>query len=196
MLYSVLGSVYSGSTIVVMPRWDRELAGRLISQPRDHPLGLHPDHGDRPLREPQLQELRPVEPAQHQRRRRGDAARRRAAAARRVRPHLRRRLRAHRDGGAEPRQPARARQAAVPGHPDLLGRLARRRSAHARGAADRRGGRDHHPRADGLRGLLEASGGDRGRLRASSTGAASFAPAISAAWTRRATSSSPTGSSG
>ncbi|MEO6895840.1 MAG: long-chain fatty acid--CoA ligase [Caldimonas sp.] len=31
MLYSVLGSVYSGSTIVVMPRWDRELAGRLIS---------------------------------------------------------------------------------------------------------------------------------------------------------------------
>jgi fatty-acyl-CoA synthase len=34
MLYSVLGSVYSASTIVVMPRWDRELAGRLISQHR------------------------------------------------------------------------------------------------------------------------------------------------------------------
>ena len=31
MLYSVLGSVYSGATVVVMPRWDRELAGRLIS---------------------------------------------------------------------------------------------------------------------------------------------------------------------
>ena len=34
MLYSVLGSVYSGSTIVLMPRWDRELAGRLISHHR------------------------------------------------------------------------------------------------------------------------------------------------------------------
>jgi fatty-acyl-CoA synthase len=31
MLYSVLGSVYSGCTVVLMPRWDRELAGRLIS---------------------------------------------------------------------------------------------------------------------------------------------------------------------
>ena len=31
MLYGVLGSVYAGSTIVIMPRWDRELAGRLIS---------------------------------------------------------------------------------------------------------------------------------------------------------------------
>jgi len=34
MLYSVLGSVYSGATVVVMPRWDRELAGRLISARR------------------------------------------------------------------------------------------------------------------------------------------------------------------
>ena len=34
MLYIVLGSVYSGATVVVMPRWDRELAGRLISAHR------------------------------------------------------------------------------------------------------------------------------------------------------------------
>ena len=34
MLYGVLGSVYLGSTVVVMPRWDRELAGRLISHHR------------------------------------------------------------------------------------------------------------------------------------------------------------------
>ena len=34
MLYSVLGSVYAGSTVIVMPRWDRELAGRLISHYR------------------------------------------------------------------------------------------------------------------------------------------------------------------
>ena len=34
MLYSVLGSVYAGASVVLMPRWDRELAGRLISQHR------------------------------------------------------------------------------------------------------------------------------------------------------------------
>jgi fatty-acyl-CoA synthase len=32
MMYGVLGSVYLGSTVVVMPRWDRELAGRMISR--------------------------------------------------------------------------------------------------------------------------------------------------------------------
>jgi fatty-acyl-CoA synthase len=31
MLYAVLGSVSAGSTVILMPRWDRELAGRLIS---------------------------------------------------------------------------------------------------------------------------------------------------------------------
>ena len=34
MLYSVLGSVYTGSSVVLMPRWDRELCGRLISAHR------------------------------------------------------------------------------------------------------------------------------------------------------------------
>ncbi len=34
MLYGVLAPVYVGSTSVVMPRWDRELAGRLISRHR------------------------------------------------------------------------------------------------------------------------------------------------------------------
>ncbi len=32
MLYGVLGPVYLGATVVLMPRWDRELAGRLISR--------------------------------------------------------------------------------------------------------------------------------------------------------------------
>lgn len=32
MLYGVLGPVYGGSTVVLMPRWDRDLAGRLISR--------------------------------------------------------------------------------------------------------------------------------------------------------------------
>ncbi|MDO8419928.1 MAG: long-chain fatty acid--CoA ligase [Rubrivivax sp.] len=34
MLYGVLAPVYLGSTVVLMPRWDRELAGRLISRHR------------------------------------------------------------------------------------------------------------------------------------------------------------------
>ncbi|MBL8290161.1 MAG: long-chain fatty acid--CoA ligase [Rubrivivax sp.] len=34
MMYSVLACIYQGSTAVVMPRWDRELAGRLISRHR------------------------------------------------------------------------------------------------------------------------------------------------------------------
>ena len=34
MLYSVLGSVYQGSTVVLLPRWDRDLAGRMISHCR------------------------------------------------------------------------------------------------------------------------------------------------------------------
>jgi fatty-acyl-CoA synthase len=34
MMYTVLASVYLGSTVVLLPRWDRELAGRLISRHR------------------------------------------------------------------------------------------------------------------------------------------------------------------
>lgn len=32
MVYSVLGAVYAGATTVILPRWDRELAGRLIAR--------------------------------------------------------------------------------------------------------------------------------------------------------------------
>lgn len=34
MLYGVLSPIYTASTVVIMPRWDRELAGRLISRHR------------------------------------------------------------------------------------------------------------------------------------------------------------------
>ena len=34
LMYGVLASVFNGSTSIVMPRWDRELAGRLISRHR------------------------------------------------------------------------------------------------------------------------------------------------------------------
>ncbi len=32
LMYGVLGAIYSGSTQIIMPRWDRELAGHLISR--------------------------------------------------------------------------------------------------------------------------------------------------------------------
>lgn len=32
MMYGVLGPVWGGSTVIILPRWDRELAGRLISR--------------------------------------------------------------------------------------------------------------------------------------------------------------------
>ena len=34
LVYSVLGSVYAGATVVLLPRWDRELAARLIARHR------------------------------------------------------------------------------------------------------------------------------------------------------------------
>ncbi|MCA0244008.1 MAG: long-chain fatty acid--CoA ligase [Proteobacteria bacterium] len=34
LMYNVLGAAYGGSTTVLMPRWDRELAGRLIARHR------------------------------------------------------------------------------------------------------------------------------------------------------------------
>ena len=34
LMYGVLGSIYLGSTVVIVPRWDRDLAGRLISRYR------------------------------------------------------------------------------------------------------------------------------------------------------------------
>jgi fatty-acyl-CoA synthase len=34
MMYGVVAPIYSGSTVVLLPRWDRELAGRLISRHR------------------------------------------------------------------------------------------------------------------------------------------------------------------
>jgi fatty-acyl-CoA synthase len=34
MMYGVLGAVYGGCTTIILPRWDRELAGRLISRYR------------------------------------------------------------------------------------------------------------------------------------------------------------------
>ena len=74
IVYGCLGVVAGGGTAVLMPRWDRELAGRLISRHQVSALDLHPHHGDRPVRQPQLRLVRPVQPQVPLRRRRGHAA--------------------------------------------------------------------------------------------------------------------------
>ena len=63
MLYSVLGSVYTGSTVGADAALGPRARRAADLAPPHHALGLHPDDGDRPVRQPQLQELRPVEPA-------------------------------------------------------------------------------------------------------------------------------------
>ena len=116
----VYAGAHHGADAALGPRTRRAAD---LALPRDA-LDLHPDDDHRPVRQPQLQELRPVA-----------ACATSAAAARRCRRRwrsgcsdefgldLRRRLRPDRDRRAHPRQPARARQAAVPGHPALRHRL-------------------------------------------------------------------------
>jgi fatty-acyl-CoA synthase len=48
------GSILAAATLVIMPRWDRDVAGRLISRWKVTSLDQHPDHGDRPDGQPQL----------------------------------------------------------------------------------------------------------------------------------------------
>ena len=192
MYVRACGRSARGATVVLMPRWDRELAGRLISRHKVTHWTCIPTMIIDLFGSPNYAELRPVEPALPVGRRRGDAAGGGRAAAARVRPDVRRGLRPHRDRRAEPRQPARARQAAVPGHADLRRRLARGRPGHAAGAAARRGRARSSPTG---RWSSRATGATRRRPRrpsSSSTASASSAPATSAAWTRTATSSSPT----
>ena len=63
MMYGVLGAVYAGSTQVLMPRWDRELAGRLISRHRVTHWTCIPTMIIDLFASPNYKQLRPVEPA-------------------------------------------------------------------------------------------------------------------------------------
>ncbi len=195
MMLCVLGAVHAGATTVLMPRWDRELAGRLISRYRITHWTCIPTMVIDLFASAQLQELRPGQPAQHRRRRRGHAAGRGAAADRRVRPDLRRRLRPDRDRCADAQQPAGARQAAVPGHPlssaPMRGWWTR---SHSRSCRWARPAKSSCTARRSSRATGATPRPPRPRS-SSSRASASFAPATWAAWTRRATSSSPTGSS-
>ena len=155
-------------------------------------LDLHPDHDRRPAGQPEPGAVRPLQPAQPVGRRCGDAAGRGRAPARPFRPHVRRRLWPHRNGRTLARQPARARQAAMPGRADLRCRQPHRRPRDAAGVAQRRDRRDRHRRADAVPGLLGPPRGDEGRVHRDRRASASSAPATWAGATTRATSSSPT----
>ena len=48
------------ATVVLLPRWDRELAGAADRAPSGFALDLHPDHDHRPARQPAALRVRPV----------------------------------------------------------------------------------------------------------------------------------------
>ncbi len=164
MLYGVLGPVYLGMTLVILPRWDRELAGASISRHRvTHwtciPTMIIDLFGSPNFKSFDLGRLKNLNGGGG-----GDAAGGGRTAEAGIRPDLLRRLWPDRDRRAFARQPARAGQVAVPGHSDLRRRFARHRAGHAGRDADRRGRRDRHPRPDGVQGLLAAAGSDGGGL--------------------------------
>jgi acyl-CoA synthetase (AMP-forming)/AMP-acid ligase II len=165
MLYSVLGSVYSGATVVLMPRWDRELAGRLISEHRiTHwvciPTMVIDLFGSPNYKTFDLSSLRSMSG--------GGAAMPHAVAQRLLE-----------EFGISFAEGYGLTETAAPSHANPPERAKLQclgipifsvdsrvvDPLTPRGAAGRRGRRDHHPRADGLQGLLEAPGGHGRRLR-------------------------------
>jgi fatty-acyl-CoA synthase len=81
LLFNVLAPVYGGSTMILMPRWDRELAGRLIARHRVSHWTCIPTMIIDLFGSPNYRQLRPLEPAPPGRRRCRDAAGRGRAAA-------------------------------------------------------------------------------------------------------------------
>ena len=90
----------------MLPRWDRDAAGQLISRYRVTGWTNIPTMVIDFLANPRLAEYDLSSLRAHRRRRRGDAGGGRAAAAGAVRPALHRRLRPDRDHGAVAHQPA------------------------------------------------------------------------------------------
>ena len=158
---------------VLMPRWDRELAGRLISQHAiSHwtciPTMVIDLFGSPNYKSFDLSSLRSIS---------GGGAAMPYAVAERLQNEFGLTF-AEGYGLTETAAPSHANppdraKLQCLGIPIFCGRFARRRSAHARGAAARRGRRDHHARADGLHRLLEAIP-RRPRRRSSSSTAARF----------------------
>ena len=165
MLYGVISPMFAGATVVVMPRWDRELAGRLISRHRvSHwtciPTMIIDLFASPNYRSFDLSSLRWL--------RGGGAAMPQAVAQRLIDEfglHFCEGYGLTETAAPSHANPPRAAEAAVPGHPVLRRRFARGRSGHARGAAARRGRRDRHARPDGVPRLLEEPRGHGGGVR-------------------------------
>jgi fatty-acyl-CoA synthase len=108
MVVGMHGGIYTGGTLVLMPRWDRDLAGRLISQWRvthwtNIPTMVIDLLASPNFKDHDLSSLVLI----------GGGG---AAPVRSVRPALCRRLWTDRDRCALAQQPARRAQAAMPGH--------------------------------------------------------------------------------
>ena len=131
---SMNGPLYNGNTVVLLPRWDRVVAAECVQRYRIAELDRGSDDGPGFLLEPEHRALRSVLDPQIERRRRGDAGRRGAAAAA-PGHHLLRRLWSLGDHGGHAHQPPGSCEAAMPGHPDLRRRFARRRSRDRRRTA-------------------------------------------------------------
>jgi fatty-acyl-CoA synthase len=194
LMYNVLGPVYLGSTTVLMPRWDRELAGRLISRHRvTHwtciPTMIIDLFGSPNYKSFDLSSLRYLS---------GGGAAMPQAVAERLQAEF----------GLTFAEGYGLTETAAPSHANPPERAKLQclgipifgvdsrvvDPATLQEVPHRRGRRDRDPRPDGLQGLL---GPPRRHARPScrSTASPSSAPATWAAWTRKATSSSPTASS-
>ena len=192
MMLCALGSVYAGATLVLMPRWDRELAGRLFARHGiTHwtciPTMVIDLFGSPNYKSFDLSSLRYIG---------GGGAAMPHAVAQRLLDEF----------GLTFAEGYGLTETAAPSHSNPVERAKLQCLGIPYFGTDARivdpvtfeelpagrGRRDHHPRTAGLQGLLAASRGHRGRVHRASTASASSAAATWAAWTRRATSSSPT----
>ena len=157
--------IYAGVSIVLLPRWDRDVAAQLIQRYAVTGFTAVPTMIVDLLSNPKLasydlSSLRQIG---------GGGAAMPEAVAQKLQDlcglDVHRGLRPERDHRADPHQPAAAAQEAVPRHPDVQHRRAGGQPRHPGRAAARRGRRDRLARAAGVRRLLEQPPGQRGLLR-------------------------------
>ena len=163
MQYSVIAlGLHRAATVVVHAALGPRLRRAADPARTRHALGLHPHHGDRPLSAARTQGAIDLSACAYIGG--GGAAMPEAVAQRLrevIRPAVRRGLRPDRDRGADrtPTRRERAKQQCL-GIPIFTSIRASSIPNTLQEAATGRGRRDHHPRPDGLHGLLEAARGD------------------------------------
>ena len=196
MQYNLNGAIYNGGTVVLLPRWDRDAAAICVQRYGVTGMALITamviDFMANPkLGEFDLSSLRSVGGG-------GAAMPKAVALAMEQKLGLK-----YREGygmsetmaATHSNPPERPKEQCL-GVPlfDVDARVVDAR--RHRGTAARRDRRDHRARPAGDAGLLEPAARPRPRRSSRSTASGSCAPATWRTWTRRATSSSSTGSSG